>query len=175
MSEASNLDLARRWSRAGAMFGAAPAADPPDLELLLLDTVRHAGENSRFFFMAATWLSRYGSWVNAEDLAEKIRGELEPGFRPVMGLLLESASHLSRDRKFDLRQAIAECSPAAEPQPLFEIERRNPMLWKLAERHASSISRKWNLWVPNFEPKYNAIRPEEWIASKNPAFGLARR
>ena len=28
---------------------------------------------------------------------------------------------------------------------------------------------------PNFEPKYNAIRPEEWVASKNPSFRLATR
>ncbi len=44
---------------------------------------------------------------------------------------------------------------------------------RLAERQASALSRKWGRWLPEFEPKYDALRPEEWVARKNPA--LAER
>jgi hypothetical protein len=169
MNEEKLDNLSRLWARAGAMFASTPADVSPNLESLLLDTARHASENPRLFFMAAAWLSKYGNAVREDRLASKIRDELELRFKPVMGVLLECAANLSGGR-LDFRKAIAECSPAPEAQPLFDIERQNPTLWKLAERRASDISRKWNVWVPNFEPKYNAIRPEEWVASNNPSF-----
>jgi hypothetical protein len=174
MNEETLDNLSRLWARAGAMFASTPADVSPNLESLLLDTARHASENPRLLIMAATWLARYGRWVNVEDLASKTRNELELRFKPVMGVLLECAGNLSFGR-IDFSKAIAECSPASEAQPLFDIERQNPTLWKLAERSASDISRKWGVWVPNFEPKYNAIRPEEWVASNNPSFRLATR
>ncbi len=159
------------WARAGAMFLAAPAAASPDLEELLLDTARHASENSRLFIMAATWLARHGRKVCGRRLARLIGDDLEPQFKPVMGLLLDCAQHLESNLAANFEAAIGLCQPAAEPRPLFDVEQRNQTLRCLAEQNASPLSRKWNLWAQNFEPKYDAIRPESWITSENPSFG----
>lgn len=171
MMGTNQFNLPALWARAGAMFMACPAPTSPDLERLLLDTARQASNNSRLFIMAASWLAMYGQKVCATRLARLIREELEGEFRPIMGLLLDTARQESGTSCFDA--AIAACSPAPEPKPLFEIEQRNPTLRRFAERHASTTSRKWNLWAPDFKPKYDAIRPEAWVNTENPEFGMA--
>ena len=165
---AFSTNLTALWARAGAMFLADPAPAPPDLERLLLETARQASGNSRLFTMAASWLAKYGEKVCPLRLADLIWHELEAEYRPVMGLLLDTAQHLSGCYRF--AAAVAACAPAPEPRPLFDIERRNQTLWRLSQRRASSLSKAWNLWAPNFEPKYDAIRPESWVDAKNPMF-----
>ena len=121
--------------------------------------------------MAVTWLSLYGELVASDRLGKLIEEEQDQSLSAVLGLLLDEVKAISGSTHFD--ETIAKCRPAAEAQPLFEIEQRNPTLRKLAERHASPLSRKWNLWAEPFEPKYNAIRPKNWIAAMNPGFGIA--
>ena len=60
-------------------------------------------------------------------------------------------------------EAIDACTPAEVPHPLFEVERMNPTLRKRAEQSASPVSRRWSLWARAFDPKFNALRPAEWI------------
>ena len=163
MNTTSNL--AAMWARAGAMFLAPPAATWPDVEALLLDTARQAGGNARLFVMAATWMARHGQRVSGPRLARLIRDELEPQFKPVMGLLLNQSQAWAGGRATGVEMAIDACEPAAKARPLFDIASRNPTLMRLAERDASPLARKWNLWAPSFEPKFNAIRPAGWVAS----------
>jgi hypothetical protein len=154
--------LRSRWARAGAMFCADLAPTIPDMERLLLDTARRCRRNSRLFIMATTWLAQYGSTrIHSRRLAELIRNELEAVHRPVLGFLLATACQFSGRR--DFCEAIAECSPAAEPGPLFEIYRRNPLLLQRSYRQASPLSKEWGLWAEAIQPKYDAIRPESWV------------
>ncbi len=166
MTSEDDQNLTSRWAQAGAMFLIYPASTPLDFEQLLLDTARHISGNSRLFIMAASWLAKYGGRISVPRLAHMIEFKLEPEFKPVIGLLLDQARQFSGDTSFD--RAISLCTPAGEARPLFEIERRNATLRKLAERHAPKLSRKWNLWAADFTPRFDAIRPEAWMASKNP-------
>ncbi len=149
-------NLASQWSFVGAMFFAPPTTTRPDLERLLLETARQAASNSRLFFMAVSWLTKHGDRVDALRLARLIRDELEPDYSPVMGALLDFTHSFVKAELF--AEAIAECKPAPAPQPLFDVERSSPARWRLAEKNASPISRRWNRWVPDFEPKDDAIR-----------------
>jgi hypothetical protein len=152
------------------MFSIQPAPSSPDLEALLVETARDCSDNSRLFTMAATWLSLYGDAVSSDRLAELLDQEGDERIRPILGLLLDQVRAISGSTHFD--GVIARCRPAPEPGPLFAIERRNDVLWKIAEKHASPLSKKWNLWARPLEPKYNAIRPAWWIAAHNPGFGI---
>ena len=159
-------NLTAQWARLGVLFNVAPAPQSPDLEHLLLDTVRQMPDNSRLFLMAATWLSRYATYVARHRLLHLVRTELEPDWRPHMGLLIETAADWSGFKL--LAPIIATCEPAEHPQPLFCVERQNQALWKLSQRHASILSKKWNLWMPSFEPKLTALRPPSWVIAMNP-------
>lgn len=170
MLNASPSNLPSLWARTGAMFNVHPADSSPDLEILVIETARHLGENPRLFIMAATWLSLYGDLISSDRLGKLIEEEHDQNLSAVLGLLLDEVKAISGSGHFD--EVIAKCRPATEPRPLFEISNRNPTLRKLAERHASPLSKKWNLWADPFEPKYNAIRPKSWIAAMNPGFGI---
>ncbi|HEX8911846.1 MAG TPA: hypothetical protein VF796_05770 [Humisphaera sp.] len=143
------------------------------MERLLLDTARHASGNSRLFVMAASWLTRYGQKVDPNRLADLVAGELEQEHRAVLGLLLSTVHRHAGHARF--AAAVAACSPAEVAMPLFEVERRNAVTWRMSERRASGLSREWNLWAPDFEPKYDAIRPASWVDAANPSFRPASR
>lgn len=171
MSNVNTDTLAARWARAGAMFMAEPASASPDLEQLLLETARGASANSRLFIMAASWLAKHGDKVHPLRLSDLIGQALEAEHRPVMGFLLDAAQHLAGHHRFAV--AIAACAPAAEAKPLFDIERKNATLWNMAKRRASPLSKAWNLWTPEFEPKYDAIRPRAWVDASNPSYAAS--
>lgn len=168
--------IAANWAQLGVMFGASPVRHAVDLERLLLDTARTASANSRLLVMAVTWLARHGEAVGKHRLAALIRRELEPEFRPTMGLLLDLARSADKANhtRFDL--AIRSCTDIGESlaaRPLSDIEHANPVLSGLAERRASALSRKWGRWYEPFEPKHNALRPVTWVMRHNP--GLYER
>ena len=160
--------LIAKWTRLGAGFRARPARQSPDLERLLLNTARLASQNARLFILAATWLCRYADLVARHRLKRLVADELEPEHRPVLGLLLATVREETGTTHFN--SVIRECSPAQEPRPLFEIERRNDKLRRLAKRHASPISREWNLWTRAFGPKIGALRPVRWVLKRNPGY-----
>ena len=165
--------VASSWVRLGVMLNIQTADQTPDVERLLLETARVASANSRLFVMAASWLARYGDYVAKHRLATLIRDELEAEHRPTLGLLLDWArshgdANLSR---FNL--AIDACGSAIDARPMFDVERRNAALTRLAHERASALSRSWGRWMQEFELKSDALRPAEWIAEHNPA--LAER
>jgi hypothetical protein len=56
--------IAAAWTRLGVLFNVPPAEHEPDLELLLLETVRAMPANSRLFSAAVTWLDAFGECVD---------------------------------------------------------------------------------------------------------------
>ena len=171
MSTRGPTAVARDWARLGAMLNVEPAARAPDLERLLLDTARRAPQNGRLFTLAATWLVRFGDLVDPGRLARLVRDELERPHRPVLGLLLETATTASDPRHARrFAEAVAACD-AADPdaRPLLDVDRANDGLARLARQEASALARRWGRWFPPFEPKFDAIRPADWVVEQNPA------
>ena len=173
MSKTLLDSVAAGWSRLGAMLNVQAAARTPDIERLLLDTARVVSANSRLFILAASWLAQYGDYVAKHRLARLIGDELEPGFRPILGLMLEWAKDRGDSNSSRFNLAIDVCGSAIDGRPLLDVERLNPVFVRLAEERASTLSRKWGRWVADFEVKKDALRPASWIAEHNP--GLVER
>jgi hypothetical protein len=170
--------LIRCWASLGAGFDAGPidaARAEIDLERLLLDTARHATDDARLFIMSATWLHRYGDLVAKHRLKRLIRDELgsaeDAEHRAGLGLLLDIAQHGSHPLEF--QTVIKHLQPAPDPHPLFASARSNAKLADLANRKASPISRRWNLWCDAFDFKDDALRPAAWMMARHP--GLRTR
>ncbi|QDU70384.1 helix-turn-helix domain-containing protein [Mucisphaera calidilacus] len=157
-----------RWSRAGVLFGSRPARATPDLERLLLDTAQLAAENARLFYMAVTWLSRYGNFIARHRLKRLVETELEADYQPVLGAFITLAVKHGASR--ELLIAAEVCQPADAPYPLFAVQRHSPALTKIAQRNACSEGARWNLWLPDEPPKLDALRPARWIINQNPAY-----
>src|SRR5438874_635172 len=169
MSKTLLDSVAARWSRLGAMLNVQAAARTPDIERLLLDTARVASANFRLFILAASWLAQYGDYVAKHRLARLIGDELEAEHRPALGLMLEWAKDHGDSNSSRFNLAIDACGSARDQRPLLDVERRNSLLARLAEKRASVLSRKWGRWIADFEVKKDALRPASWIAEHNPA------
>ncbi|MBI1367238.1 MAG: hypothetical protein GC162_01145 [Planctomycetes bacterium] len=154
-----------RWSRVGVLFGSRPARTTPDLERLLLDTARLAPGNARLFYLAVTWLSRYGNFIARHRLKRLVETDLEADKQPILGALLALAVKHVASR--ELLVAAEVCSPADAPRPLFDVQRRSPALAKIAQNHACAEGLRWNLWLPDEPPKLDALRPARWIINQN--------
>jgi hypothetical protein len=172
-AQASQRMIAAEWARLGVMLNVSPAARTPDLESLLLQTASAARHNSRLLIAGATWLVCYGDYVAKRRLAVKVREELATEDRPVMGMMLDWVRVQDARHRHRFEEAIALCGPAAEAGPLLEVCRGNRALWRLAEAQASGLSRRWGCWMEEFAPRWELIRPAEWVARHNP--GLAIR
>jgi hypothetical protein len=157
-----------RWARVGVLFGSRPARTTPDLERLLLDTARLAPGNARLFYLAITWLSRYGNFIARHRLKRLIETDLETVHQPALGALLALAVKHGASR--ELRVAVDVCSPADAPRPLFDVQRRSPALANIAQNHACAEGQQWNLWLPDEPPKFDGLRPAWWIINRNPDY-----
>jgi hypothetical protein len=162
---ATEAQVAAAWARLGVMFNVAPAKRTPDVERLLLDTVRLAPGNVRLFLLAASWLHRFSSYVAGHRLARLVHDELEVEARPVLGLMLEWAGGIN------LKYAIDVCRGEISQvgRPLSDAENGMAVLRRQAERSASALSKKWGRWVSDeaMRMKHDAIRPVSWVARHN--------
>lgn len=165
--------LVAAWTRLGALFNVAPADQTPDVERLLLRTARAMPGHSRLFPVAVTWLTAYGELVDDSRLARLVRDELEAGDRPAMGLLLESVQAVDPRHRARFAGAVGACEPAAEPGPLFDVDRQSAACAELARQQASPLSRKWGRWANEVELRNDVIRPLDWVLAHNP--GLSAR
>jgi hypothetical protein len=145
----------------GVLLHCAPAHETPDLERLLLDTARQVEGNARLLSLTVTWLTSYGHLVANHRLKQLTLRELEPEYRPALGLILDSALSLGAPR--DLQIARAACNRAAIPHPLFRSQRSNPVFARIAAKNASAKSLEWGVWAPEVELKQDAIRPVTWV------------
>jgi DNA-binding FadR family transcriptional regulator len=164
--------VAARWAKLGMMTAVAADRRTPDVERLLLDTVRVAGRNLRLLELALTWLVHYGDYVAKRRLALMVRDELEEEWRGVMGLLLESAQQASSRHRRRFREAIAFCERRKVAGPLADVSNQSAVLRNLAKSVASDISRKWGCWVEELRVRDELIRPAEWVARENASLGI---
>ena len=160
--------LERDWAQVGVLFGCEPSGATPDLERLLLDTARRCHTNTRVLLVAVTWLASYGQFVARHRLKRLALDELEPEYQPVLGLIIEEA--VSHGATRDLLIVCAVCTRVAEPRPLAAVQRDGGPLARIAERHASEVSRRWGVWAPPVTPKGDAVRPAAWLLRHNPDF-----
>ncbi len=161
-----NSRLIHQWASLGAGFNTAPSSGAIDLERLLLRTAEASPESARLFTMAASWLNRYAETVARHRLIRLIEDDLDPRHHATLGLLLD----IAQQRHFPPRfKCITDrLNPTDEPHPLFAVERKTLVLRKRAERRASDLSRRWNLWCEPIELKSEAIRPPSWLFARHP-------
>lgn len=162
-------NLSQRWSRAGVLFNVPPTRSrgPLDLERLLVDTAHECPADPRLFIEAATWLSRYSTFVAAHRLKRLALEQLTPVDQATLGLLIETAVQHGAQKY--LRKVVTPGLPIApEPGPLFDVDRT----WFAAgfEEDATELSRHWGRWCQAIEAKSDTLRPVQWILSRNPSF-----
>ncbi len=153
------------WSRLGVLLPVEPQHESPDLERLLLETVRQLPTNARLFQIAVTWLATFGGFVAKHRLKRLVITELERESQPVLGLLLETAIRLGSPQELD--QIAEVCHPSELPRPLFKSQQSSPAVSSLAESNASALSRKWGVWAPEIDLKRGVIRPVGWVLKHN--------
>lgn len=186
------------WARLGVGFAAAPSATTPDVERLIIDTIRHGRNHARLLVMAATWLRVYGSLVARHRLAQLALTELGETERSILGWLLDEsvcspatiygldpdASNASaggeRGKRavgalrsgVRFREVTAVCRPAARTQPVFRVHERHAALHERLDRAASPSARRWNLLAEALEPKFDSLRAPSWLLGANPSLSL---
>ncbi len=158
--------MIQQWTSLGAGFNTAPSSGAIDLERLLLRTAQAAPESARLFTMAASWLNRYAETVARHRLIRLIEDELDPRHHAALGLLLDIAQQGHFPPRF--KSITDRLAPAIDPHPLFAVERKTLSLRKRAERRATDLSRRWNLWCGPIELKPDAIRPPSLLFTRHP-------
>ena len=179
------------WARLGASFAVAPAAETPDVERLIVETVREGRDNARLLIMAAAWLRRHGACVARHRLAQLAQSMLGESERAVLGWLLEESSRAAegsvksafaadegsttgkRSRSAGLpspgrfREAQAVCRPARRLQPVFRVHERHPAILERLAAVSSPTARRWNLLAEPIDAKPDALRSREWVWANN--------
>ena len=154
------------WARLGVLFGASPARQTPDVERLLLETVRVMPCFARLLPCCMTWLTQYEHLVAKHRLSQLAREIQDSDLSASLGLMLDFARwHTGTDH---LNIVIACCRPSDSPRPLFDVDRTSPAMARLAKAEACALSRRWGLWTDEPDLKMDAIRPAKWLMSNNP-------
>jgi len=97
-ADAQLAQLVRAWARLGAAFNVAPSRSTPDLERLLIETVRTGRGHARLLTMTVTWLSYYGILVARHRLARMAVERLTGEERAILAWLFEEAASHARRR-----------------------------------------------------------------------------
>ncbi|MBL8885228.1 MAG: hypothetical protein JNK16_01095 [Phycisphaerales bacterium] len=167
MKKSESTTIEAKWGRLGIHFFAAPVPRTPDVELLLVQTGEGISENARLLPHVVGWLLVYSDFVVKHRLKELIVRRASAEERAGLGLVLEIA--LLHGAPKDLSIPLAVCTPIRPERPLHDFQRANAIFTSIAEETASVVSRKWGLWSPEIEPRFDAIRPVSWLLGQNPA------
>lgn len=97
-ADAQLTQLVQAWARLGAAFNVTPCRKTPDLERLLIETVRSGRSHARLLTMTVTWLSYYGILVARHRLARMAVERLTAEERAVLAWLFEEAASHARRR-----------------------------------------------------------------------------
>ena len=159
------------WAALGIGFDVLPRGHNPDLERLLLSTARQLPALPRLLPTVVTWLRIYGDAVACHRLRRLVAEELEPGDRPVLGLLLTLADDGVRPARF--ATVLRGLRPCATPRPLFSVECATPSLVARARRRASPDSLRWGLWTEPLEPRPDVMLPAHAVLARNPRLRVA--
>jgi hypothetical protein len=161
-------NLLARWVRVGAMYNVASARKSPDIEVLLVDTVRLLPEFARLLPMTVTWLSQYYRLVCRHRLVHKVNLVLDETQIAAMGMLLDMVRQVTSIDHFNL--VIRQCQPLQQPRPLFHLDDQSPTLTDMVEQTTCDAGQTWGLWCQPVSLKPDAIRPLPWIMDKNPSY-----
>ncbi len=168
MTRINEHKVIARWAKVGVLFNVKPAKASPDPERLLLDTARLCRTNARLFTLAVTWLATYGTYIARHRLKHLVIEELELEYRPVLGLIIDTA--IAHGAYRELHITIEPCKPTGKAAPLFDVDRETPTYAALVKKTATPQSRKWRRWVQPFELQQDAIRPATWILKQDPRY-----
>lgn len=163
-----SYNLESDWARLGVLFSVAPSDQSPDPEQTLIRTALAVEENARLLPLAVTWLVEYGEAIARHRLRHLAASTLSHQHQAVLALIIESA--LAHGASKRLANVLDACHPAPNPAPLSRSFRSNPRLAAIAERTASSESKRWGVWAPPVTLKRDAIRPLQWVLAANPEF-----
>lgn len=166
MTKRAQPSLTARWARVGVLLHTPPAAATPDLERLLLDSVREAPANTRLLTIAVSWLAAYGPLVARHRLRRLTATELSGEFQPILGLILDTAVAHGAPRELSIVTEL--CRVEAPPRPLAVIQRDDAALGALAESTASRLARTWGVLTPEILPRTELVRPAAWVLANNP-------
>jgi len=166
MNESPGQTIAAQWTRLGILFNVRPSRQTPDLERLLIDTVRQIPDNPRLFIMAATWLGQYSRLVAKHRLAQMASQIEDANAIAALGLLLDTVGTMCHTDTLDIVKSA--CRPTPVPMPLFSADRASTGLAEFVRARASRLSKRWHLWAEEIELKPDALRPVDWIMDKNP-------
>ena len=160
------ISLMRRWTRIGALFNTAPAAERVDLESLVLDTAAHARGDERLVVMEASWLAVHHHLLDARRLGRRLTNA-DAETSAVAGAVLSLArSGVTGSSALDA--AIRHCRPLPKLAPLFPQLESHPGLLALVKKEALPLFKAWGFWHNDATLKLNAIRPATWIVKHCP-------
>lgn len=162
--------LLARWVRLGAMYNVHSARKSPDIEELLIDTVRWMPTFARLLPMTVTWLSQYTRLVCRHRLLNMAESLSDQTHQATLGLLLDMVRCMTSTDHFNL--IIRQCEPLGSHQPLFDVDRQSSLLIDMAQQTTCDTGRHWGLWCQPITLKPDAIRPLSWIMDKNPSFKM---
>lgn len=154
-------DLRAIWARLGFMFAVRPAEEEPDLEQAIVSALAVVRDDPRLFVGVATWLHRYGAFVDGHRVVAKLGSESSPETSAVLGALITASAAPS------LRGLRARCEPLPQLEPLFRIM-ASPVLRNRVEQHALPEYEEWGFLVDTLELKSRALRPPSWVLRTNP-------
>jgi len=168
MIQTNHQPVISQWVRAGILFNIPPSTTTPDLERLLLATAKSCETNPRLFITVVTWLTRYGTYIARHRLKHLIITELNPEYRPVLALIIDSA--ITNGASHRLNIILEACEPASNPRPLFQIDQTDDWMTDLVKKTATNTSQKWGRWVQPFELKFDALQSPVHILRNNEQF-----
>jgi len=154
-------DLRAVWARLGFMFAVRPAEEELDLEAAIVSALGVARDDSRLFVGVATWLHRYGAFVDGRGLMRQLAPGPSPETSAVLGALITAS------RAPTLRGLLARCEPLPRQEPLFNIMTVPALHAKVREQALPEYER-WGFLVDSMALKPNALRPPSWVLRMNP-------
>lgn len=160
-------NILSQWARLGATFNVEQSDDTPDIEFLLISTAELTPQFARLLPMTVSWLTQFEKLVCRHRLAVFAKQIQSQEQSAILGYMLSCVRANNGSSHFNL--AIQHCSPLPKPQPLYDIDRQNEKLAKLAEKFACKLANKWGLWAPAERFYDDAIRPAQWIMQNNPS------
>lgn len=157
--------LSSQWARIGGGFSVAPAAEPVDVERLVAESAQAAAQDHRLFFVSATWIGVHHHLVNARRLGRELE-TLSGLASAAAGAMLSVANLVGQTPR--LEAAMRNCTPLAEPRPLFDRIERNAVLRDAARDESHPAFVRWGLWNTDVTLKTDAVRPVRWILAHCP-------
>jgi DNA-binding MarR family transcriptional regulator len=160
----SATDLYPQWCRIGVNFTGASAADPVDIERLILDTADRASADERLTVCAASWLAQYHDLIDGRRLSELTR-QAKPRTRAYLGAMLslaiEAPDGAGRAPQFET--TLTHCTPLSTARPFYDSVAALPAYRTWMRQHALPLYRRWNLLHDDDKLQHKSIHSLDWL------------